>query len=127
MLVQEGSDTKTSGIFNVAVTKSVLLFGSYTWVVETRILKGLESLHNRAAHWISGRATQRKSNGIWVYPLTGEALLGAGLGTVGDYITHQQNNAAQYISAWMIYGIVVVEERMLDSPDLLCWWEQTGA
>ena len=63
MLVQEGADAKTYGMFCVAVVQSVFIFGLDTWVLMPRILKALENLRNRAARRISGRVPRQKNNG----------------------------------------------------------------
>ena len=59
MLVREGVDTGMSGIFYVTMVQSELLFGSETWVVTPCILRMMGSLHNWAAHRISGRILQQ--------------------------------------------------------------------
>ena len=43
ILVQEGADAKTSGMFHVAVVQQILLYGSESWVLTPRILEALES------------------------------------------------------------------------------------
>ena len=58
MLGQEGSDTRTSGRFYVAVFRSVLIFRLELWVIMPRILWLLGILHNQLAQWISGSIYQ---------------------------------------------------------------------
>ena len=61
-----------------------------------------------------------------MYPSIGEALVGERLGPVGDYITFRQKNVSQYTAMRPIYDIVLADERMLGSLELLRWWEQYG-
>ena len=126
MLVQDGADPRTSGGFYVTVVLSVLLFGSETWVVTPHILRAVGSLHNRAAHWISGRMPQRLWNGGWDYPPIGKALTDAFLEMIGVYISLSQNTVAQYIATRVIFDITVAGLRGPGSLALLRWWGQAG-
>ena len=47
--VKKGADTRTSTRFYMAVVQSVLLLGSYSWVVTPNILRLLGSLHTGMA------------------------------------------------------------------------------
>ena len=124
MLVWEGDDAKTSGIFYVVLVQYVFLFGLETWVVTCCILKAVENLQNLAVCWISGRMTRRQRNVIWVYPLIGEYLVSMGQGPVGNFINRQHNTVAKYTTTQSIYDITVSEERIPFSPELLHWYEQ---
>ena len=47
----------------------------------------------------------------WDYPTIGEALMDAGLETIGIYVNRRQNTVAQYTSTRNILDIAVAEER----------------
>ena len=49
-----------------------------------------------------------------------------GLDTIGVYITCRQNTMVKYIATGTIFDILVTEECMTSSPELLRWWEQAG-
>ena len=53
LLGQEGSDTRTSGRFYVAVVQSDLILGQYSWPITPFILWDLGRLHNWVAQRIS--------------------------------------------------------------------------
>ena len=126
MLVYEGTDPWTSGRFYVAVVQYELMFGSKMWVVTFRILRAMDSLHNKAARRISGRISQRLQNIGWYYPPIGEALEDVVMERIGIYITCIQETVTQYISTWMIFDIAVSEDCRPGFPALLHWWGQAG-
>ena len=86
----------------------VLLFRSYIWVVMTRILRAVGSLHNWATLRISGRMPQQLRNRVWDYPPIWEALVGAVMEIIVVYVTHHQNTMSKYISMRTIFEITVL-------------------
>ena len=61
---KKDADNRTSGRFYVAVVQSVLLLGSYLWVVTPNIMRLMGSLHNWLVQRITGRMPQCW-NGCW--------------------------------------------------------------
>ena len=57
VLGREGADPKVSRDFCIAVTQAVLLFGSETWVLTSRMEKALNIFQSRVARKITGRQT----------------------------------------------------------------------
>ena len=55
-------------------------------------------------------------------PTIGEALLDAGLGTIGEYMTRYHNSLDQKIATNMILDILVAEEMHPGSPETMRWW-----
>ena len=49
ILGREGADRRTVGKFYVVVVQAVILFGSKTWVLTSRLEKSLEGFHHQAA------------------------------------------------------------------------------
>ena len=58
ILGREGSKNRTAGRFYVAVVQAVLLFGSKTWVLTTRLEKSLAGFHHRAGTADGGNGPQ---------------------------------------------------------------------
>ena len=48
-----------------AVSYTVLLYGSKSWVVTEAMLKILEGFHHRAARRIAGMMVKRVADGMW--------------------------------------------------------------
>ena len=65
MLVREGPYPRTSGSLYVEVVKSVLMFGSETWVVTPCILRAMGVLYIWLTLCISGRIPHLLCNGGW--------------------------------------------------------------
>ena len=124
ILVREGADAKTSGMFHVAVVQQILLYGSESWVLTPRILKALESFHHRVARRITGRMPRRLQNGTWYYPPIGKALEDAGLFSIAEYIARRQRTVAEYVVTRPIFDLVMAEERQRGTPASTRWWEQ---
>ena len=90
----------------MAVVQSVLLLGSYLWVVTPNILRLMGNIHNWVVQRITGRMPQCR-NGRWYYPTIGERLPEAGLETVGEYISCLHTSVTQYITTRSIFDLVV--------------------
>ena len=79
------------------MVQSVILLGSYLWVVTPNIMRFLVSLHN----WVDQRITERLTwcrNSRWEYPPIREALLEAGMEKIGEYVSRHHTSVAQYIT-----------------------------
>ena len=62
-----------------AVAKSVLLYGSKSWVVTREMLKVLTVFHHRVARQITGMTAKRWAGREWDYPEVEEAMDSAGI------------------------------------------------
>ena len=124
ILVREGADAKTSGMFHVAVVQQILLYGSESWVLTPRIIKALESFHHRVARRITGSMPRRLQNCTWYYPPIGKALEDAGLFSIAEYVARRQKTVAEYVATRPIFDLVMEEERQRGTPATIRWWEQ---
>ena len=104
-MVQEVSDTRTSGRFYVLVVQYVLIFGLTSWVITPRILQALGSLHNWVARRVSGRMPWFQ-NVKWEYSSIGEAVVDVGLGKIGGYIPRLHNSVVHYIATQPIFTFI---------------------
>ena len=74
MLVREGSDDWTLGMFYIAVVQSVILYGSETWFMFLHIGRTLGRFHNRVVRRLVGRQPKRRMDGTLGYPPLAEAM-----------------------------------------------------
>ena len=79
----------------MAVVQSVILFGSETWVLTTRLEKSLEGFHHRSAQQMAGMGPKLQQDGTWVNPPIGAALEIVVLEDIRVYIARLQNMVAQ--------------------------------
>ena len=63
ILGQEGADPRISGFCLNALVQVVLLFGSETWVMTTRMERDLGSFQNKVARQITGSQRRRRGEG----------------------------------------------------------------
>jgi hypothetical protein len=107
-----------------AVVRSILLFGSETWVMTNSMLKALESFHRRVARRIAGKQPYLRA-GEWIYPpILDKVLEEVGLNPVEDYILKRQNTVADYIATRPIFDLCLDAERQSGSQSSRRWWEQ---
>ena len=93
-LIREGAVPWVSGFFFKAVVKAVLLFGSETWVVTSRMGNDLGGFQDQVSRQMMGMIPRRKPDSKWVYISTATARYEAGLLEMGDYIWRQQNTVS---------------------------------
>ena len=95
---REGADPKVSRAFYIAVTQAVLLFGSETWVLTSRMEKALDSFQSRVVSNITGRQPRRRKDRNWIYlPMAG-IMKETGMVGIRISILRRQNTVAQYIA-----------------------------
>ena len=123
---KEVEDARTSVTLSKAVIKTVLLFGSETWVATPHICRTLGGFNNRFSCCLMITKPRRQPNTRWLYPPLADAMEAVGLGRVKEYITRHQNTSAQYIVMWPILEIWMVTEMMVRSRDPMQWWEKVG-
>jgi hypothetical protein len=90
ILSRDTADSRVMGCFYLAVVQAKLLYGSETWVLSQRLLKHLESFHNRCARAIAHRPIQRHADGTWEHPPTNEVLNDCGLSDINTYIARRK-------------------------------------
>ena len=72
LLLREGADDRTSGIFYIRVVKLVLLYGLETWVISTHIGRAPVGFHHRVVCRLTGYQPRSRMDGTWFYPLLEE-------------------------------------------------------
>ena len=110
-----------SQAFYIAVTQAVLLFGSETWVLTSRMEKALEIFQSRVAKKIMGIQPGRRKNGSWIYlPLVGR-MKEAGMVGIRTSILRRHNTVAQFIAARPILDLCEQATRR-PVAQVSCWW-----
>ena len=109
--------------FYRAVVQSVLLFGSETWVLSERMLKMLESFHNRCARFIARDFIQQRPDGSWQLPHTAAVLNKCDLETVHTYITKRKQNLIAYATRRPIYTECIASTPTAMNANQLVWWD----
>ena len=97
VLGREGADPKVLQAFYITVTQVVLLFGSETWVLASRMEKALDSFQSRVARKITGRQPWRRKDRIWIYPLMAGIMKETGMVGIRTSILRSQNTVTQFI------------------------------
>ena len=124
IIVREGATPRVSGYFYKAVVQSVLLYGSETWVWSQSMRLALQGFHHRVARKITD-LRPRLQNGIWVVPPIGQALEGAGLCPIEEYITRRRDTLLAQVTPRPLYQICQATQRMPGTPtQTQFWWEQ---
>ena len=100
--------------FFKAVTQAVLLLEAEKWVLTPRLERALSGFQHRFARRLTGGQPSRWGGGSWEYPLLEEAMVEAGFGGIGTYITRRQNMFAQYITTRPILDLY---ERSAQRPE----------
>ena len=86
VLTREGATSRVSGIFYKAEVQAVLLYGSETWCITTKILKLLQSFHDWKAQFILGIHIRCNCRRVYQYPDQSRALQVAGLYPIKTYL-----------------------------------------
>lgn len=124
VLVREGANYKTMGIFYKTVVMSVLLYGAETWTLTQRQTQMLASFHNRCARNITGRGAYEQEDGTWVWPSLTETLEMAGLAPIHEYIHDRKAHFEAYAQNRDIYHKCTQTKRNPSKSHKNVWWEQ---
>ena len=107
----EGADAWTSGQIYLAVIQSVLIYRSETCVKKTRNSRVLGSFHHRLAFRLTGRQPQIWRDVVWIYPLTENEMIEAGIQEMETYVSFRQNTVTQFIADRPIMDLCLVTEQ----------------
>ena len=113
VLGREGADARTSGQIYLEVVQSVIMYGSETWVMASRIGRVLDRYHHRVDHRLTGRQTWKVRDCVWTYPPLEEAMEEAGPQEVETYVSRRQNTVAQFSTTRPIMDLCLLAEQIL--------------
>jgi hypothetical protein len=123
VLSREGATCSIMGKFYKAIVQAVLLYGSETWVISQRLLRLLDSFHNRCARYIARRHIRQNEDGTWFCPDTKTTLRKAGLFSVSEYIRRRKAHLLHsYAKFRPIYHTCVLSSPAPTNPNQLVWW-----
>ena len=74
ILVREGANTRVSGTFFNMVAQSVLIFGSYIWVMTPHMCQSLGVFQHKVSLRMTVGKPLRRPDGRWEYPYLEEAM-----------------------------------------------------
>ena len=124
ILSADGVDRKTMTRFYLAIVQAVLLYGSESMVLSSRLLQRLERFHLRCTRWLCHRHIRRRVDGTWEHPPSNEILDACGLSPIRTYIAKRQTTLLHYASTSS-----PLYQRCLDSlpapgaqRQQLLWW-----
>ena len=123
VLTRENASPRVMGYFYKAVVQSVLLYGSETWVLSTRMLQLLESFHYRCARYISKMYIRKLPDSEqWDYPDRKQVLATCGLWTIKRYIECRKTTITSYAKSRPIYEKCTTSTRTPMNVNQLTWW-----
>ena len=111
ILGREVIDNRLAGRFYVAVVQAVLLFGSKTWVLNSRLDNSFEGIHHWAVLQMAGMGLKRLQYGTYVHPHIGSVLAMVGLEEIRVYIARRQNTVTQYTTTCPTMELCLAVER----------------
>jgi hypothetical protein len=123
-LKREGANPKTMAVFYKAITQSVLLFGSETWVITKDKMRELKSFHHHCARVIARIPIQQKSDGSWFCPPTKNVLEKTGLFSIEKYIRRRRSTVLEYAATTRLLEKCKASKVLVSNPNHIAWWEQ---
>jgi hypothetical protein len=126
VLLHEGHDKCTSGMFYKVVAQSVPLYDCETCVITPTILRRLDAFHRRIVRWLTGRAPYlQEDTGTWVYPPFGNALDAAGFYMIFEYILRRRATLVDYAASTSLLKLCQDTPKPDGFKNRLFWWDQS--
>jgi hypothetical protein len=125
VLTREGATLRASAMFYKAVTQTVLVCGSETWVLTPIMLSKLEGFHRQIARRLTGRApVYLRQEGQWQYSPLGDAMEEAGLFSIDKYIMRRRNRIAECVATRPLIVVCKEIESLGIGGNHQFWWNQ---
>ncbi len=125
VLRRENAPPRVGAKFYKVIVKSVLLYGSETWVLSPAVLARLEGFHTPTAYQMANENVPRRGINLqWVYPPTDKVLEECGMHTIQHYIDVQWETIAKYVVGRSIHAECLGADRKRSSVPRRWWWEQ---
>ena len=97
MLKREGANAVTMGKFYITIVMSVLLYGSESWTITKKNSLKLQSFHNRALRYMTGKHTKKINGEKWEYPNHKELMKICKLHPIDTYIERRRGTLRKYL------------------------------
>ena len=124
VLAKTGATVRDHEMMYKAVSQSVIMYSSESWVVTGANLKVLEMFHHRADRCITGMTERCEAGGKWEYPPVVTALKSAGLHPIMEYIIRRQENIVENVACRPSCELYVEAERRLGTSRRMRWLGQ---
>ena len=112
-------------MFYMAVVQSVLLYGSESWNLLTRVMARLEGFNIRTAYRMAVLNKPRRGlHHTWVYPRSKDVLNECGMQTISHFIGVRRDTILAYVVNRPIYQKCREGVRKRGSAPRQWWWEQ---
>ena len=111
--------------FYLAVVQAVLLYGSDSWVITDRDWKRLQSFHNCAIRYMTGKHIRKKEE-QWEYSDQIKLQKQCGLFSIEEYIEHRRGTLREYLNANRkeLMEEAMATERHSRDVNKILWWNQ---
>jgi hypothetical protein len=125
VLQADNTPPRFSAMFYMAVVQSVLLYGSESWNLLTRVMARLEGFNIRTAYRMAVLNKPRRGlHHTWVYPRSKDVLNECGMQTISHFIGVRRDTILAYVVNRPIYQKCREGERKRGSAPRQWWWEQ---
>ena len=126
MLKREGANAETMAKFYITIVMAVLLYGSESWTITNKNKLKLQSFHNRALRYISGKHIKKVNEDKWEYPNHEELLEICKLHPIERYIERRRGTLRRYFETYrknLLDSVQKVTPPSKQSNKIL-WWNQ---
>ena len=97
MLKREGANAVTMGKFYITIVMSVLLYESESWTITKKSSLKLQSFHNRALRYMTGKHMKKIDGEKWEYPNHKELMKICKLHPIETYIERRRGTLRKYL------------------------------
>ena len=126
MLKREGANAKTMAKFYITIVMAVLLYGSESWTITNKNKLKLQSFHDRALRYMSGKHIKKVDEDKWEYPDHEELLEICKLHPIEKYIERRRGTLRRYFETYrknLLDSVQKVTPPSKQSNKIL-WWNQ---
>ena len=122
LLKRDNAHPKTAAKFYKTVVQTVLLYGSETWTLSSRLHKMLASFHNYVARSLTRRYIYRRPDDTWLCPNSAVTLSFAGLLPIQTYIDRRKHKLMKFAETRIIYFHCTQAEAAPNAVNQITWW-----
>ena len=125
ILKRQGANAEVMSRFYLCIVQAVLLYGSESWTVTKRNMKKLESFHNRAIRYMTGKHICKEGEN-WSYPDHDELKEKCKLFSLETYIERRRGTLYKYLQENRKELLQEAEKIKPHSKHVnkILWWRQ---
>ena len=127
MLKREGANAVTMGKFYITIVLSVLLYGSESWTITKKNTLKLQSFHNRALRYMTGKHMKKIDGEKWEYPNHKELMKICKLHPINTYIERRRGTFRKYLENNRRDFFTAIKKVTAPSKqsNKILWWKQS--